>query len=53
METVLVVDDQLAVRTALSMLFDVHGIRCEAAGTPEAAVVRRCARAASPSSSRT
>ena len=40
MDTVLVVDDQLAVRTALSMLFDVHGIRVEAVATPQAAVER-------------
>jgi len=40
MDTVLVVDDQLAVRTALSMLFDVHGLRVEAVATPEAALAR-------------
>ena len=40
MDTVLVVDDQLAVRAALSMLFDVHGIGCEAVATPEAALAR-------------
>jgi DNA-binding NtrC family response regulator len=40
MDTVLVVDDQLAVRAALSMLFDVHGMRVEAVGTPDAALAR-------------
>ena len=40
MDTVLVVDDQLAVRTALSMMFDVHGIRVEAVATPQAALER-------------
>jgi DNA-binding NtrC family response regulator len=40
MDTVLVVDDQLAVRTALSMLLDVHGIRVEAVATPQAALER-------------
>src|SRR5688500_18764978 len=40
METVLVVDDQLAVRTALSMLFDVHQIPVEAVATPQAALDR-------------
>ena len=40
MDTVLVVDDQLAVRTALGMLFDVHGIRAEGVATPDAALAR-------------
>lgn len=40
MDTVLVVDDQLGVRTALSMLFDVHRIRVEAVATPQAAIDR-------------
>jgi DNA-binding NtrC family response regulator len=40
MDTVLVVDDQLAVRTALSMMFDAHGVRVEAVGTPAAATDR-------------
>jgi DNA-binding NtrC family response regulator len=40
MDTVLVVDDQLAVRTALSMLLDVHGIRVEAVAAPQAALER-------------
>jgi DNA-binding NtrC family response regulator len=40
MDTVLVVDDQLAVRTALTMLFDVHQIRVDAVATPQAAIDR-------------
>ena len=40
---VLVVDDQEAVRTALQVLFDVNGLPCLAAGSPEEAIeiVRR------------
>ena len=40
MDTVLIVDDQVAVRTALGMLLDVHGVRAEAVATPSAALER-------------
>ncbi len=35
---ILVVDDQEAVRTALQVLFDVHGLDCVTAADPEAAL---------------
>jgi DNA-binding NtrC family response regulator len=40
---VLVVDDQEAVRTALVVLLDLHGVRCLEASSPEQAldIVRR------------
>ncbi|MBL8718104.1 MAG: sigma-54-dependent Fis family transcriptional regulator [Myxococcales bacterium] len=38
--TILVVDDQAAVRTALEVLFDVHDLPCEAVATPKEALDR-------------
>ncbi len=38
MAQVLIVDDQVAVRTALLVLFDLHGIGCIEAGSPEEAI---------------
>lgn len=40
MVTVLIVDDQAAVRSALSMLLDVHGIQSVAVDGPRAAIER-------------
>jgi FixJ family two-component response regulator len=40
MDTVLIVDDQAAVRTSLEMFFEVHGVRAESVATPAAAIER-------------
>jgi DNA-binding NtrC family response regulator len=40
MSLVLVVDDQPAVRTALEILFDVHGLSVASVATPDEAVAR-------------
>jgi DNA-binding NtrC family response regulator len=40
MSIILVVDDQPAVRTALELLFDVHGLAVETAASPKEALAR-------------
>jgi DNA-binding NtrC family response regulator len=40
MSVILVVDDQPAVRSALELLFEVHGLPVETVATPQAAIAR-------------